>query len=623
MFLFPLGLLALLGVPAVLAIHLFRRRFRPRKVSALFLWHDDEDHAISGRRREPLRTTPSLWLELLAALLFALAFAGPRACGAGKAEHLVVVLDASASMSAELDGTSLAERARDEIDARIGELAAQGRVTIITSGARPTLLVGPAAFRAEARGALDNYAPAAPRHELAPAVALARQLAGDAEVVVVTDHWHPDRFPEEVELISVGRPGENVAISHAVRTPPRDGEPGRALITLAAFTAAPRRVEMVVRAIGEANTGPELIRRSVPLDPDGREHLAFDLPADAGAGAVEVTIESDALAIDDRVVLAAAPSRTVRIASTLELPFARALGLATGSAASTLDRLLAALSDCVEVADPAAAHLVFAREVLDAPGLWTLAFATGGGEREDLIGPFLAEKHHRFLEGLTLEGIVWSIDPDLHLAGAPLVSAGDTPILTEASSGSRHVLAINLDPARSSLPRSPDWPILLSNLVEARRDAMLGPVQSNLAIGESYVHRLAHEDAQEDIQQTVFHVRALDGDESWEVPARATLVVDGIEKPGLYAVERDGAELARFGVGFADPAESDLRAMRAGDNSRERERAQLASGLNPLQVLLLLGALVALLADWWVLAGARRRLRFDPGEPGRNRGGAA
>ena len=34
----PLGLLALLAIPAIVAIHLFRRRFPVRPVAGLFLW---------------------------------------------------------------------------------------------------------------------------------------------------------------------------------------------------------------------------------------------------------------------------------------------------------------------------------------------------------------------------------------------------------------------------------------------------------------------------------------------------------------------------------------------------------------------------------------------------------
>ena len=71
MFLHPLGLLALLGVPAVVLLHLFRRRFQPHRVSALFLWIDDDENVMAGRRRERLRTNASFWLATLAALLAA------------------------------------------------------------------------------------------------------------------------------------------------------------------------------------------------------------------------------------------------------------------------------------------------------------------------------------------------------------------------------------------------------------------------------------------------------------------------------------------------------------------------------------------------------------------------
>ena len=83
-FLNPLGLLALLAIPTVAALHLFRRRFRPRRVSAVFLWNLEDRTPLAGRTRERLLRSPSLWLELLAALALALALAGPRAgCGGG------------------------------------------------------------------------------------------------------------------------------------------------------------------------------------------------------------------------------------------------------------------------------------------------------------------------------------------------------------------------------------------------------------------------------------------------------------------------------------------------------------------------------------------------------------
>ncbi|MFP5405628.1 MAG: hypothetical protein ACLGHY_04590, partial [Gammaproteobacteria bacterium] len=48
------GLVALAGIPAIVAIHLFRRRFRPRPATALFLWAAPERVPSAGRRRHRL-----------------------------------------------------------------------------------------------------------------------------------------------------------------------------------------------------------------------------------------------------------------------------------------------------------------------------------------------------------------------------------------------------------------------------------------------------------------------------------------------------------------------------------------------------------------------------------------
>src|SRR5688500_18103407 len=96
----PLGLLGLVAVPAVVALHLFRRRFVERRVAGLFLFSPDALASTAGRRRTRLLRTPSLWLECLAALALGLLLARPRIGSPGERAHLVVVLDGSASMTA-------------------------------------------------------------------------------------------------------------------------------------------------------------------------------------------------------------------------------------------------------------------------------------------------------------------------------------------------------------------------------------------------------------------------------------------------------------------------------------------------------------------------------------------
>ncbi|MBI5362658.1 MAG: VWA domain-containing protein, partial [Planctomycetes bacterium] len=243
MFAAPLGLLALLAVPAIVALHLFRRRFQPRTVSALFLWADADRTPLAGRKQERLRSSLSLWSEVAAALCLALAFAGLRGCGDQPGEHLVLVLDASASMDARSDARSAADRVREELARRIEELPRGSRVTIVESGTHPKLLAGPAAFPEEAARALARYAPRAQRHDLASSVAFALQLSGGGRVAVWTDRYEPERFPPEVELAAVGAPMDNVAIVRVGRERTRAKDGGaieeRASVVLQNFSAHP------------------------------------------------------------------------------------------------------------------------------------------------------------------------------------------------------------------------------------------------------------------------------------------------------------------------------------------------------------------------------------------------
>jgi len=96
----PLGLIALLAIPAIVAIHLFRRRFPPRPAAGLFLWQMAPQTPEGGGKISRLPITASLILECLAALALALILSGARVRPNTVNTHLVALLDDSASMGA-------------------------------------------------------------------------------------------------------------------------------------------------------------------------------------------------------------------------------------------------------------------------------------------------------------------------------------------------------------------------------------------------------------------------------------------------------------------------------------------------------------------------------------------
>lgn len=592
----PLGLLALLAVPAIVALHLFRRRFRPHVVSALFLWADEDRTPVSGRKRDKLRASTSLVCEILAAILLALLFASPRGCDGTRGEHLVVALDGSASMDARgRDGRSAREEGLELVAARIRDLPRGSRVSLVASGPRPRTLAGPAAYPEEALAALAGWRPTAARHDLQPTVALCLQLVGSGQVLVVTDRHAPDDMPPDVELAAVGEALDNVAVASATRTTAlTDGvRRERLFVTIASFATAPRTVHVALLAEDGRELAP---RKPVAIEPGARESLAFDL--EANAAGVEVRIDADALAIDDSAYLAPRPPRVVGIACDLDDETRATLGI-DGAGDAWLARWLALVDEAVLAPDPRTAHVLLTRTASANASTWSLVLRPErfDGERKNYIGPFLVERLHPLLEGTTLEGLVWSADPALVLAGTPLASAGNLPLLTEDRDDARRIYALNFDPFQSSLQRTPDWPILLANLVEERRRELPGAIATNLVVGGSFAWRAALPATDDGAP---FVLRGADSRR--EHPARDFVVFDEVERPGFHRLERRVAVLTTIGVSFQDASESDLRARSAGTRPAAVGPGEAAEGSSLLELALLAAIAALALLDWFVLA---------------------
>ncbi|TAJ12827.1 MAG: VWA domain-containing protein [Planctomycetota bacterium] len=610
-FTLPWGLAALVALPAIVALHLFRRRFQPRVVSALFLWAPDDHVVVSGRKREPLRQSVSLWSELLAAACLALALAGPRSCGRDDARHLVVVLDGSASMSAAPRGESAAARARAELADRIHALRSSDRVTLIESGPLPRTLAGPSALPAEALERLADWNPRAVQHDFASAFALALQHADDTRVWFYTDttaevHAEQSAIPAAVEVIALGRPAQNVAIAQAQRIANADaaggaGGPERALLSIRSFATEARSVELVL-----ASGAQELARRTLALEPGKSQLLAFDVPA--GAPPIEARLTSDDFPFDDRAYLAPPPARGLAVHVELSDEQLARFGL-RGAGESRSSGLAALLPNARPADDLERAHLVVSAarapaagaalpEPIGAPTAWNIELVEPAAATKAFLGPFLVDRASGLFEGTTWQGVIWSADPQLALPGAPLVTAGTTPLLAVEDLGARRVFRLQLDAARSTLARSSDWPVWLSNVAEARRAELPGAERTSLRARERFVWR-------GDAPATY---RFESGAESFEVPAAETLECEAPGTPGFWKLSVEGRELATLGVSFSDPRESDLARLGGGTRESNAPQTRVRADADWPALLLVALALGALLVDWWSLASGVRRL---------------
>lgn len=611
----PWGLLGLAALPIIVAIHLFHRRFPPMRIAGLHLWGTESEVRAPGRRRERLPITASLLLELLAAALLSLLLAQPRIGEQQRVPHLVVVLDNSASMQARpADGPSFRNAAVAEIEDRIAQRDGDMRVTPILTGRRPVTLAGPGARWPEVQEELARWKPAAPRHDFAPAWDLAAQLAEETgELLFLTDHLPADdvAVPQTMEIVSLGRPLDNVAVTAARWTLDPAENTGRVFLRIA--NLGRRETQVTIRGTSPSpqavRGGPRTVfERSLTLAAGSAGPMQLEVPGGLGRLNIGIGSRDDALPADNRVRLIEPQVRLVTIAVTLPEDH---------SAREPVQRVIRTLPG-VQPGNPAEAHLVVG-PADDGPtlrlGQWWLGIGPldrSEAAREsvkDLAGPFVLERRNPLLEGVQLDGVIWGgvqpVDRDL----TPMISSGRMPLLArlEGVAGATAYL-LNIDFARSNLADSPDWPILFHNLIDERRSDLPGLRRWNYRLNEEIRFRLPETGAAE---EEAGPLRLVHRGRSRPLARSRIVELPPLESPGIYEI-RDGDErLGRFAVNFQDADESRLAAL--GPGRREPTAAARTAGIAVDRFytwLILLGivsVLLAVLLDWKVLGGRSGR----------------
>ncbi len=139
-FLYPLGLLGLIGIPILIFIYIIKSKYTEQTVSSTYLWSLSERFLKRKRRPSMLAGLISLILQLLCVTAISLLIAHPIITIPDSANEYVFVLDGSGSMHFESDGESRFDRAR----ARVGELidaSADGSVYSLVSVGDTTTVV--------------------------------------------------------------------------------------------------------------------------------------------------------------------------------------------------------------------------------------------------------------------------------------------------------------------------------------------------------------------------------------------------------------------------------------------------------------------------------------------------
>jgi len=596
----PMMLWGLFATGGLAAIYVLRMRSRRVVVSSLLPWLDHRMAVDGGRSVRRIRTPLLFFIELLAILLLVLAASGLRLPRGGSLP-LIVVLDDSYSMRAG-EGDGVSDRsprvlAMKELARVLGSEPI--RANVIVAGRRPVLL----GQRFDTPGSLETLEPRwrceEPTADLASAIMLARQLDASAYVLVLTDH--PPAAAAEgrrLRIVATGAPRANLAIIGAVR---RDGaQGGKAVIEVANYSSEPTTVNLLVKM------GPAELEKPLEIAAGEISRLALPLPADAPP--IEILLPDDAISADNRAVL---------------LPDSPAI-LCVDVAVQD-DVLSEAITRAVMASGRARISSVkpHVRFVMDrmpkaTPGCWDVAFI-GSDESKPILGPFVLDKHHPLLEGMTLEGVVLSQDEKIRLGGRPLVAAADATLMCwqEMPSGNRRVW-VQCQPKMTTWLDSIDFPVWIANVLTWRETALPERVRPNVRIGEKVQVTLAAE-------REKCVVTTPEGEVQPLTPLRREVTFE-CDTPGTYELALDDSHLSvAANVLFRD--ESDVTAGTSDEWGKWDPADVDGFDYWSAAVPLLFAVLLAWVIHGLLLTLSQGRLRLAPRASGRSAvvgsGGAA
>ncbi|MFU8894352.1 MAG: BatA domain-containing protein [Luteolibacter sp.] len=567
----PLGLLALLGVPAVLAIHLLQRRAVEVPVATMFLLDRIMHEPSVGRRFDRILPSLSLFLQLLAVLLLAWVISGPSFPREGSVARVAVVLDSSASM------WPFRERAIEALGNALPRLqgtAAEIELTVLDADPRAPMVFAGTSVAEAAAYLRMHWQPRGAAVEPSRALRIARsRVSHEGAVVYLTDTLH-ERLPHDAVLLAVGRNIDNVGFTGVAVT----GEPGswRWRATVRNYAASAQSREWALHTAAGMSSP-----RMIELPANGVATIEGAFPE--GAERVRLEMTGDEFPLDDVLSMVIPKPKQLMV---------RSMG---GEVADGLAGRLVAAVDGLEAAGETHAPRVdfwVAGAGEGALPEWgaVIAFAADAGDaaREWRKGAVFAEAHP-LVNGLNWQPLAVRKVPGF--AARPsdqvLVWQGEVPLVMLRGEAGGERLLMNFDLAKSNAATLPAFVVMLHRFVERVRDARIAPEVMMLEAGQRI--RLAHDPGMP-LEIVATDVTGVSMDHAGGLVAP--------QEPGFLTIDQGGVRLLDAAVFFADTAEADFSSAGEADTLGDaalaaRDRHARADPWWQLWVLVLLAAVIA------------------------------
>ena len=552
------GAWAFLGLAAILALYMLKRRFEEHEVPSTYLWRRMLADQNANRPFQKLRKNLLMVLQLAVVALLALALMHPATKGLTGGDY-VLIFDTSLSMRA--DGRM--EQAKERALRMVDEMAAGSSVTVITAGNEVETPLSRSEDLVRVKQTISSvragYAGAALDRAVSLAQAMAREIDG-LNIVVFSDDYEA---PEGIRTVNAERGAENRAILSVKLA--RRAEANEAVVVVANYGEA-CDVTLEIEADGalwDVHT--------VSLEKEQTLGVPFTLPDDVQTVHARIR-QSDALAEDNEAwgVPQDARSHVVAYAGDKNVFLETAIGLR--------EDVELVKTDFEGLASAKAEMYVSVQNGLTVLSRTGVTSITAGEEKLAANGSLVVSERETLMDGVSVDGVaVRSYRPLtggrtlLSLNGDALISADDDSVV------------FGFDLHNTNFPLRLGFPVLMRNLLsEMLEETTLAT--DGLKAGDTLRFSAASESRAE----------AVDSD-----GVRMTLPCV-LKKPGLYTLSqtaKDDVRETRFVVGL-NVAELDVREAAPSANAGAGN-AQHAAGRDYVRLLVCL-ALAVSMVEWWV-----------------------
>lgn len=468
-FLNPAFLLGLLLAAPLIAAFLLRVRPRKAPTTALFLWSAIFSESRTTTLFRRLREILSLLILLAASVGIILASARP-VLNAADERDLLIIIDTSASMSAESGGRTHLDAAKDRARELVRGLSDSRQAAIATVDSELRFRRLLTESRRELREAIDAIEPTQlpSRSESLGGLWRMKSLSDDLLPVLLTDgQTLAEGAPEGVSITDVSRRGTgdwNAGIVGAdlVRVGNPQSQSLALFFHIACDSSEPREAEVIL-------SQNERTLRVIPVTLREGPGLIEVLETTGATGPYKLDLRvDDRLESDNSAYLAVQPNPPIRVAirTSDAYFFERAV-----DAFAVSEGLLSIDNDSPEVQIVFGAHDPSAtgRFVVFSPSQNSVWADAVGTELEGVIAEAVIDSHPA-LRFVPVEAIPFGSAKVITAPKAAMIlvrDAAGSPLIWEVRTEAAAGLVFNFDPRAGDFFLSPYFPLLMRSAVTA------------------------------------------------------------------------------------------------------------------------------------------------------------